>query len=71
MCLAPFVLLIFDKKRGVIMEQFKEYVTEKMRLLRQMGVMGKITRLERTKLIRSKNEVECDNIAHSLIMKYL
>ena len=53
------------------MEQFKEYVTEKMRLLRQMGVMGKITRLERMKLIRSKNEVECDNIAHSLIMKYL
>lgn len=71
MCLAPFVLLIFDKKRGVIMEQFKEYVAEKIRVLRQMGIISKMTRLERTRLIRSRNETECDNIAHSLIMKYL
>lgn len=49
----------------------KAYVKEKVRILNQMGIMHRLSKLEKTKLVRSRNETECDNVAHSLIMKYL
>lgn len=48
-----------------------EQIRLKMRLLDELYVLYQCTELELNKLKNARNDIELENIAHSLIMKYL
>lgn len=48
-----------------------KYIYRKQQILKQMGVLCKLTKEELHKLKTATNEIAADNIAHSFIMRYL